>query len=670
MTIPQPRYTIPEKLAIEVPGAPAIPGEGKPRCHYLTFEREYRVKQFGSLTAWDIFEEGRRRSGDAPCLGRRTMINGVAGPFVWETYNEVYTRAERIASALVALGHQPNDKVGIFAKNCPEYAIAQFAAFRQGGTVVPIYDTLVSDEAVLVHMLNLTECKVVFTTSKQVPVLLSASSKVPTLKIVVTFDEPSDEQKKQAEILNVELLTFPELEKLGAKELTEPNAPKGGDIAWICFTSGTTGMPKGAIITHKMCSSIYDRVALGIEHGLDLPLTPDDVMLSYLPMAHVFEMSCQTVVIGHGGRIGFWQGDVTKLMNDVAELKPTIFAGTPRIYNRIYDSVMAQVSKAGWAKAALFHTAYNGKLTWLSRNMYNHALWDKVVFAKLRELLGGRVRFMYTGAAPISREVLDFLKIAFSCPVIEGYGQTESMTGTSITYPCDTKSAGTIGVPIPGVYIKLVDVPDMNYLSSSNPPAGEICFKGCTAFPGYYKDEEKTKETIDEDGWVHTGDIGIWTEHGNLKIVDRKKNLFKLAQGEYVSPEKVENAYSRHELVDSIFVTGESTQAHLVAIIHPSKAAFVNFVTEKVKDVDATLPLEELCENKVVRKTFLQEVSQWVRRSGELKGFEIVKDVVLEPKDFPSLGFLTPTFKLKRHDAKLHYKAKVAAMYDGTSSVM
>ncbi|KAI8918299.1 hypothetical protein DFJ77DRAFT_498286 [Powellomyces hirtus] len=664
MTIPTPRYDdVPDRLCLEVVNAPAVPGEGKPRVNFLTVDREYRVKQFGKLSMWDLFQRGRTIAGDSPCLGKRVLVNGTARHYTWETYDEVHHRAERIGSALVKLGLKQQDKIAIFAKNCPEYTIVELAAFRQSGVVVPIYDTLVSDESVLAHMLNLTECGIIFTTSKQVSSLLSVCGQASHLKMIVVFDEILEKDKQQVEQMDVELLLLADLEKMGARNMTEPTTPKGADMAKICFSSGTTGLPKGIILTHGMITSSAERYHVGEEYGLDIPVGSTDVLISYLPMAHVFEMVLQTVVLHCGARIGFWQGDVARLMLDVQELKPTLFAGTPRIYNRIYDGVMAQVSKAGWVKSALFHTAYNGKLTWLARNMYNHAIWDNVVFAKVKQMLGGRVRILLTGAAPLGNEVASFLRIAFSCPLLEGYGMTEGMGSVTVTYPRDTQSVGTVGIPIPGVIVKLVDVPDMNYLSSSNPPAGEICFKGPVAFPGYYKDPERTAETIDADGWVHTGDIGIWTPSGHLKIIDRKKNLFKLSQGEYVSPEKVEQVYSRHELIDACFVTGNSTESSLVAVINPTKGSLMDFIKEKALGVSAETPFEQICENKLVRKAVITELTQWVRRQNVLKGFEIIKNVVLEPKLFADIGLITPTFKLKRHDAKVHYELQVQAMY-------
>ncbi|KAJ3174949.1 Long-chain-fatty-acid--CoA ligase 6 [Geranomyces variabilis] len=661
MTIPIPAYPVPDVLSVQVPNSPDIPGEGKPRVHYLTMEREYRVKQMGKRTGWQLFQAGKQISADSPFLGERESKGGVAGRYLWQTYAEVETRAANVGSALAKLGLQ---HVAISSKNCSHYTIVELAAFRQAITVVPIYDALATDENVMAHMVSMPRCGLLFTASKRVAGLISMCQRVPCLKTIVTLDAYREEDKQQLAEVGVELISFADLENRGAANLIEPAKQSPTNVARICYTSGTTGLPKGVIITHGMVSAATERFQLGAEAGLDIDIGPTDVVISYLPMAHVFENVCNGIAWAAGARIGFWQGDVARLMDDCAELRPTCFMGTPRIYTRIYDAVVGKVKSGGWMKSLLFAAACRGKTGWLSKHAYDHPVWDKVVFQKVRSMLGGRVRFLLTGAAPLSPEVADFLKIAFSCPVIEGYGMTEGMASVTVTCARDLKATGTVGVPVPGVYVKLVDIPEMNYLSKNDPPAGEVCFKGPVAFPGYFEDPEKTAETIDKDGWVHTGDIGIWTSTGHLKIIDRAKALLKLSQGEYVSPEKVEVTYSRHPAIESMFVTGNSLESYLVGVVNPSKPALLTLLWERGVQGDfAEAPLEVLCAHKAVRAAVVTELNQWVRKSGSLKGFEIVKNLILEPTPFSDLGLITPTYKLKRFESKKYYEEQVSSMY-------
>lgn len=397
-----------------------------------------------------------------------------------------------------------------------------------------------------------------------------------------------------------------------------------------------------------------------IEHKQTYPLSGNDVHISYLPLAHVFERIVSVCMMYLGASVGFYQGDTLKLMDDMAVLKPTVFISVPRLYNKIYDRVLSGVKTAGGLKAFLFNYAYQSKKYWLERGYVKHSIWDKLVFGAVRERLGGRVAFMVTGAAPISTDVLDFLRICFSVKLTEGYGQTEGSGGSCATHTTDLEP-GHVGPPMPHVMCKLRDVPSMNYLSTDVPfPRGEICFKGASIFKGYYKEPEKTKEALSADGWCYTGDVGYWDEKGRLRIVDRVKNIFKLAQGEYIAPEKIEIVYGKHEIVAQAFVYGDSLQSTLVAVIVPDEkpftawAAGVGFPGKSFK---------ELCTESAVRKA-VQKVLESYGRQNNLKGFENVKAVYLDTEAFSvENGVMTPTFKLKRNDAKIKYKKQIDEMY-------
>lgn len=223
-------------------------------------------------------------------------------------------------------------------------------------------------------------------------------------------------------------------------------------------------------------------------------------------------------------------------------------------------------------KAKLAKKAIKSKLEKLEKTGDpTSTFYDKIVFKKFRAAMGGRVRFMLTGSAPISKEVLNFLKIAIGVPIFEGYGQTET-TACSCLTDSEDGTAGHVGGVMPYCELKLVDVPEMDCYSTDTPyPRGEICFRGNSTFVGYFREPEKTAETLDKDGWVHTGDVGCLLSNGALKIIDRKKNIFKLSQGEYIAPEKLENAYTEIDFVKQIFVYGDSLQSVLVGIIIPDE---------------------------------------------------------------------------------------------------
>lgn len=228
---------------------------------------------------------------------------------------------------------------------------------------------------------------------------------------------------------------------------------------------------------------------------------PTDVHISYLPLAHMYERLMQEFVFSLGASIGFYRGDITKIFEDINAVKPTFFVSVPRIYTRLYDRIKAGVERSGRLQQMMFNTALRAKKRNLKNNIIEHWLWDRIVFNKIRSLMGGRVRLMVTGAAPIPDDVMSFLRCCFSCVVLEGYGQTEcSAAATSTLYGDFT--VGHVGPPIPSVEIKLIDVPDMLYFCSDMPcPRGEICFRGPVVFSGYYKAGEDVANPFTEDGW-------------------------------------------------------------------------------------------------------------------------------------------------------------------------
>jgi long-chain acyl-CoA synthetase len=309
-------------------------------------------------------------------------------------------------------------------------------------------------------------------------------------------------------------------------------------------------------------------------------------------------------------------------------------------------------------KRQLFNYAYSAKLAALRESgELAHGLWDRLVFSKISAVVGGRVRFILSGSAPLSSNVQDFLRIVFSCPVIQGYGLTETTAVISAQDLGDT-SSGNVGAPQICTEVKLVDVPEMGYTSSGPVQQGEICARGPTIFRGYYKMPEKTAEDIDRDGWFHTGDIGQWLPNGALKIIDRKKNIFKLAQGEYVAAEYLETVYLKSKFVAQIFVYGDSFKNFLVAIVVPDPDVLLPWAKRQGYPEN----LVELCKDERVKKAVFASMTK-VAQDSNLKGFERVKNIFLEPSPWTPENILTPTMKMKRADAKKKYSAAIDKLY-------
>ncbi|XP_069487601.1 long-chain-fatty-acid--CoA ligase 1 isoform X1 [Ambystoma mexicanum] len=603
-------------------------------------------------TLYEVFQRGLHISSNGPCLGHRKPNQ----PYEWISYKEASDRAEYVGSALLHKGFKsaPNQFIGIFSQNRPEWVITELACYTYSMVTVPLYDTLGAEA--ISYIINKAEMALVFCdTTEKVKCLLGGVEKgeTPVLRTIILMEPFDTELLERGKKCGVEILSMKALEDLGKANRKTPKPPKPEDLALVCFTSGTTGNPKGAMLTHKNVVSNFSAF-MKMTEDVVFPGV-EDVVISFLPLAHMFERIVEAVILAHGGRIGFFQGDIRLLMDDLKVLQPTIFPVVPRLLNRMFDKIFGQANTP--IKRWMLDFATKRKEAELRSGIIrNNSLWDKVIFRKVQASLGGKVRLMITGAAPVSPTVLTFLRAALGCQFYEGYGQTECTAGCSLTLPGDW-TAGHVGAPMPCNQVKLVDVDEMNYFAAKG--EGEVCVKGHNVFRGYLKDPEKTAEALDNDGWLHTGDIGKWLPNGTLKIVDRRKHIFKLAQGEYIAPEKIEILYLRSEPVAQVFVHGESLQAFLVAVVVPDPDTLPAWAKKRKFEGS----YEELCKNKDVKQAILEDLVRLGKEAG-LKTFEQVKDIILHSEMFSVKNdLLTPTLKAKRMTLRKHFQSQIDEMY-------
>ncbi|NXJ76841.1 ACSL1 ligase, partial [Trogon melanurus] len=597
-------------------------------------------------TAYDIFQRGLQVSNNGPCLGFRKPNQ----PYEWISYKEVSDRAECVGSALLHRGFKPShvQYIGIFSQNRPEWVIIEQACYAFSMVVVPLYDTL-GTEAIM-YIVNKADLSLVFCDKPDKAKLLLTSAEkgeTPILNTIVIMESFGMDLVERGKKCGVEVFRMREIEELGRAHRQKPIPPKPEDLAVICFTSGTTGNPKGAMITHQNIVSNTSAFVKTTEKTY-MP-SSDDVLISFLPLAHMFERIVEVSIRLYCSieKLAF----LTEcILNEVCSVRVGV-----TVVLWIIKSILGQADTS--LKRWMLDFASKRKEAELRSGIVrNNSFWDKVIFRKIQASLGGKVRLMVTGAAPVSASVLTFLRTALGCQFYEGYGQTECTAGCSLSLPGDW-TAGHVGAPMPCNMVKLVDVQEMNYSAAKG--EGEVCVKGPNVFRGYLKDPEKTAEALDKDGWLHTGDIGKWLPNGTLKIIDRKKHIFKLAQGEYIAPEKIENVYLRCEALAQVFVHGESLQAFLVAVVVPDPETLRNW--SKKKGFEGSY--EELCKNKDVKKYILEDMVRIGKESG-LKSFEQVKDIFMHPQMFSvENGLLTPTLKAKRPELRKYFQSQIDELY-------
>lgn len=637
----------------------------------------------GARTMQEVFQKNFQAKADVEFLGYRPQksiekdaktkknVQVYEERFEYMTWSQVEQQVQAIGSGIEALGltavkaQYKNYKlkfVGVHSKNTAHWILLDIANQMYGYTTISLYDTL-GEEAVD-FMLQDTEVSTLFISADQIKKHCKRikSGAAPHLKNLVIMDEAVLDDADIKELEGITWHKWSQILQAGSANIKPYPKVVPEDVICFSYTSGTTGTPKGAMISNKNMIALLG----GAEEALHF-LTKDTVYLSYLPLAHVLEKIVFSMISLVGGRYSLFGGDVFKLKDDIALLRPTVFVSVPRLFNKFHDTIRAKLNELTGCKSTLSRRALNVKLANVESGKYSHLLYDSLVFNKMKNFLGGRVEVMLSGSAPLSLPVKKFMKVCFSCPFIEGYGQTEGMGGEFVQSVYD-RDLDSVGGPIAMNEYKLVDVPEMKYTSKDTDeagrlaPRGEILVRGANVIEGYYKNEEKTKESIDEDGWLHSGDIGIILPGSRaLKIIDRRKNIFKLSHGEYVAPDRLEQVYKTTPGIADIFVYGDSLKSVLVAVANLAEKDAVHFAKEK--GIEAST-LQDLVSNPQFNKLMIDAFRK-VSDDNGLKGFERITKVHFDIAQFADNDLVTTTFKLKRNEAKDHYKKVIDKLYEG-----
>lgn len=662
-----------------------VPGTKQPGFSHI-YKSAAQPEFTTDCTVYETLLRAKDENLKSDCAGWRPwnpVTKDFEKYFEWYSFEEVEEERTAIGSGLGHLAKQgvlgddvgaSEWTVGIWTLNRPEFMIIDLASLAYSRRTVSLYETY--DAASAQYILNHAETRILFTTPNHVGVALAAAQegKLPLLKAIVILDafRPSKETvkagvidpqrdllaKEWAKSCGIQIFNWFEVLDLGRKNLAAHTPPKPDTIHSFCYTSGTTGNPKAAIITAGMGG--YVTTAMGF-HKRD-----KFTVISYLPTAHIYARLCEIVVVRTGGRVGYFCGDTTRLMEDMAILKPEMFPSVPRVLNRVAALVQAQAAAPG-LKGALLRKALAAKMANHDRDgTLTHAVYDRLIFSKVKAVLGGNVQYITSGSAPIRGDVLKLLRVVLSCDVREGYGQTENYGMCTVMYPNDT-SLGSVGAIYPGMELKLRDVPDLGYTSEDKPfPRGEVLVKSQCTFPGYYKDEAKTKEALTDDGFLRTGDIAAIDQFNRVKIVDRVKSLLKLSQGEYVAIDNLSEFYGQNPLAAQLLVHGDSFRDYLIGISVPEPTTFAPLASKilgrSISAEDAAA-LSEACQDEKVIAAYLDQYHK-IARTNKLKGYEYIKGLYLTMEPFSvENGLLTPTFKVKRHEAVKHFKDQIEAVY-------
>ncbi len=540
---------------------------------------------------------------------RTAMLCPKGAEFEPLTYAQFYDTVHRYASALTQKGLRKGDPVAILSESGPEWAFLDWAGQTLGLAVVPIFPTLPPDQ--VLYILENSHAKVVFCGGDE---LLQKTEGTPAERVLIS------EFTTQAQ-------AAPLLDRAAWEAGIDAVAPD--DLATIIYTSGTTGNPKGAMLPHRAFCFLADSALASI------PIGPGDVFLSFLPMSHVYErFAGQALVVNTGATVAYARSLMT-LAGDMLKVRPTVMLCVPRFLEATKDKIEDGVRKAPPLRQKLFRLALAQGVR-KSRGQFAplYGLTDRLVGAKIRERLGGRMRMLVSGGAALPPTVADFYQ-AFGLTVLQGYGLTETTAATCVNHP-DRNKPSTVGEPIPGIEVRLAE-------------DGEILVRGPSRMLGYFEMPEATAEAIDADGWFHTGDIGEF-EGKHLKITDRKKDILVLGNGKNVAPQPIENKLKESPYIQEAVLIGDGLD-WVCALIVPQFAALPG---------GAELPPETLVESAETKALLKKEIS---RVNQSLAGFEKIKKHALLPQNFSvETGELTPTLKVKRRVVKEKYAAQIAEM--------
>lgn len=557
------------------------------------------------------------------------------GKWVDISIGEVMATVKNLSKALVSMGIKKESKVGIISNNRPEWNYVDFACQYIGAVTVPVYATLIPED--IQFIFEDSSVEMVFTSNLELAEKASfGTQRLSGCKGIFTFDQ-SEGFSHWTELLGMGDSILDETWH-GMMEMVT-----GDDLLTLIYTSGTTGRPKGVMLTH---SNLYSNV---LASRKCFPLDDKATALSFLPLCHVYERMLSFLYIGLGITVAYAESMDT-IGENLKEIKPNLFCTVPRLLEKVYDKIVAKGQELTGIKRFLFFWAlalgqkyeFNTDLGWWYR--FQLKLANKLIFSKWREALGGNVKLIVSGSAALQPRLARVFSAA-QIIVMEGYGLTETSPVISVNrYEEINRKIGSVGLPIEGIEVKIA-------------ADGEILTRGPHVMKGYYKRPDLTAETIDEEGWLHTGDIGEFQEGKFLKITDRKKEMFKTSGGKYIAPQQIENMLKESLVIEQAMVVGDG-QRFPAAILVPSFDGLKEWC--RLKDIPYSTNSKMILEPAIIEK-FEREVEN---SNAKLAQYEKIKKIkVVEGPWTIDGGEMTPTLKLKRKNLMAKYSKEIDGIY-------
>lgn len=640
-------------------------------------------------TALDSFLTNSQQDPEHPFLGRHksTLADPASAPaeFVYETYAEARAHVHEVALGLrEKFGLKAGDHVAVLSPECAEYVIIALALAALRCVIVPINEN--SRNATVEFILQDSDSVAAIIS----PLNRHSKGSEPESEQVSLFTRVLGEEKvaffnaaRRAALHADNLPTISDLRDIGRIKLNQinnnednqinnnennnnkddifKNVPQMDDLYVIMYTSGTTGKPKGVMLSHGNivhgASSIISNVP---PHQRD---EEDWSLFNVLPLSHIYGLLLCLILAIVGGRIAFFTGDRTHVVDEIRAARPAILAAVPRVYQLIAEGIQRGVRGKGLIASTLFDAAFWWKKTLCHPSAYSYVA--DPVLAQVRAQFGGNLKLVICGGAPIPPDVSEFMRVCFQNMFYDGYGMTETTATGLCTQAGEPLSVRGLVAPFYNYELKIESVPELGYLVTDTPPRGEMCLRGAPVFRGYYKDPEATARVMDADGFVHTNDIVVEELPGKVRVIDRKCNMFKLCQGEYISAEGVEAALCSSPAIACAYIHGDPSQSYPVAVIVPEKAFLREWAEKnglKKEGEDGDVDVEALCLNEKFH-AFMEEEVLRVSKAEGLKGYETVHKFCLHPYPFDEArDMITSALKLKRHVIRKYFEKELAEL--------